>query len=78
MLKQIASRWLLLIVVTASVSAFFLARAKGWNLELAVVVSTLATLAIAFGLERVIPHAPRWNGFGPDSRTDLVSATVLV
>lgn len=78
MLKQIASRWLLLIVVTASVSAFFLARAKDWNLELTVMVSTLATLAVAFGLERVIPHSPRWNGFGPDSRTDLVSATVLV
>lgn len=77
-MKRWISRYLLGAVVLSNVTLFFLARQQGWNLEWVVLLGTLGTLALASGLEHVLPHDARWNGIGQDTATDLTSAAIIV
>lgn len=77
-MKWLISRYLLGAVVLSNVVLFFLARQSGWNLELVVLLGTLGSLALACGLERVLPHDPRWGGMKADTATDLTSAAIIV
>lgn len=77
-MKRLISRYLLAAVVVSNVALFLLARKFGWNLELVVLLGTLGTLAVACGLERMLPHDVRWSGIGADTATDLTSAAIIV
>lgn len=77
-MKRLLSRHLLGAVVLINAVLLFFARHAGWNLELVVLLGTLGTLAVAIGLERVLPHDARWNGVGADTATDLTSAAIIV
>ena len=77
-MKWLISRTLLGAVVLGNVVLFLLARQSGWNLELVVLLGTLGTLALACGLEHVLPHDARWGGSQADTATDLTSAAIIV
>ncbi len=71
-------RYLVLMLVSASLLLFFLAWKMGGSLDLAVLVASVSTLAVAWLLERKLPYRKRWNENHADSTTDIVSAGVLI
>lgn len=77
-LKSLIARWLMLSVVAASLAAYLVARSIGGNLELTVLVSTVATFALGAILERTMPFERRWNESHADVGTDLASAAFLI
>lgn len=72
------SRGLLGLAVAQSLGVFALAYSRGWNLELAVLLSTVVTLAAAILAERLWPYRTDWNNNQGDTKTDLTSAAVLI
>ncbi len=54
------------------------ARATALNLEITVLLTTVATLLFAIVLERVMPFRESWNRSQQDTSTDLTSAALLL
>lgn len=72
------SRNLLALAVLQSLAGYLLAYTQGWNLELAVLGSTVITLLSAIVIERLIPFRSEWNVNRGDRATDLTSAAIMV
>lgn len=77
-MKTLISRHFLLLASVGSISTFLLARHYGANLEIAVFGCTVTVLASGLVLERVLPFDASWNQSRGDTKTDLVSAGVLL
>ena len=70
--------YLVLILVTVSLLMFAAAWQMHVNLEIAVFVSSLSTLALVWWLERKVPYRSSWNKSHGDLVTDSASAGVLI
>ena len=77
-MRTLVARGLLFGVVSGSLGAFFWAREAHASLTLAVLGASVATLALAAVLERVMPWRAQWNEPRGDVGTDLASAGVLI
>lgn len=71
-------RYLVLMLVTASLMLFTSAWQMGISLEIAVLVASVSTLALVWWLERKLPYRKQWNKNHGDLVTDIASAGVLV
>lgn len=71
-------RYLVLMLVTASLMLFTSAWQMGVSLEIAVLVASVSTLALVWWLERKLPYRKQWNKNHGDLVTDVASAGVLV
>jgi sterol desaturase/sphingolipid hydroxylase (fatty acid hydroxylase superfamily) len=76
-MQRWTSRLFLPAALMFSMTSFLIARARGGNLELAVIVPGALVLALAMLLERSMPFRSDWNRARGDLRTDLASAGVL-
>ena len=65
------------LAIASSLAVFFTVRAKGGNLELAVVIPSLVAMLVGLALERRWPAHAAWNRPRHDIRTDLTSMAVL-
>jgi ornithine lipid hydroxylase len=74
-MKNLISKWLLLLVVIASMTVFYVTSQAG---GLAVTASTAIVLALALILERVVPFNQQWKQAKQDTALDLVSTGVLL
>lgn len=72
------SKYLLIISVLFGFSSFMTARAAAINLEITVLVTTMATLALTILMERLMPFRESWNHSMQDTHTDLTSAAMLL
>jgi sterol desaturase/sphingolipid hydroxylase (fatty acid hydroxylase superfamily) len=77
-MSSFVSKNLLWLAVAQSLATWLVAYLQGWNLEIAVLISTLLTLAVALVAERFVPYRNDWNQSHADTKTDLTSAVILV
>ena len=77
-MRDLVARHLLWLSIFGSSAAFLLARANGSSTEVAVLLASVAVLAVGAVMERVLPYQREWNLASGDARTDLASAFVLV
>lgn len=75
---MLVQRFLVLMLVTASLMLFATAWHLGESLEIAVLVASVLTLALVWWLERKLPYRQHWNRSQGDLATDIASAGVLV
>jgi ornithine lipid hydroxylase len=73
----LVQRALVLVLVTASLMLFVTAWHLGVDLEVAVLVASVGTLALVWWLERKMPYRQQWNRSHGDLATDIASAGVL-
>ncbi|CZF83368.1 MULTISPECIES: sterol desaturase family protein [Grimontia] len=74
---HLLSRYLLSVSLFLSITLFTVAYTQGWDLELAVLVSTIMTLLAASIVERIHPFKATWNNSQGDIKMDVASALVL-
>jgi len=74
----LVQRSLVLALVTASLMLFATAWHLDVNLEVAVLVASVSTLALVWWLERKLPYRQQWSKSHGDLATDIASAGVLV
>jgi sterol desaturase/sphingolipid hydroxylase (fatty acid hydroxylase superfamily) len=75
---HLIQRYLVLMLVSASLLLFTMARQIGVSLDLAVLVASVTTLAVVWWLERKVPYRKLWNESHGDLATDISSAGVLI
>ncbi|NEX63332.1 sterol desaturase family protein [Noviherbaspirillum galbum] len=76
-MRYIVAKFFLPTAIAASLVSFLIAREIGGNLEMAVIVPSVAATLCAMGLERIWPARAEWNHAQDDLQTDLSSAAVL-
>lgn len=77
-MRQVFLRALLPVALLASMASFWLAYATGGNLEAAVTLPAIATLAVGMLAERRMPYRAAWSRSRQDVGTDLASTMVLL
>lgn len=81
-MKSLSMRWaqkyVTLLMVLQSVAVFTLSYQRGWELQYAILASSIIALLTGFGLERVKPYRVDWNRAKNDVAVDLSSALILV
>lgn len=77
-MNRILSRVLFPASVSGSFLLFLYARHIGAQLQLVVLLSSIAIVATAAILERITPYRRDWNKSRGDLATDLTSATILI
>ena len=71
------SRYLVVLVIAASMGTFAAVHHIGGSLEFAVLALSVMTLLLASGLERFFPYRAIWNRSNGDAATDWASAATM-
>jgi ornithine lipid hydroxylase len=77
-IKLFFAKHFLVLAVLLSFGIFMAARATALNLEITVLLTTIAVLLLDMLMERVMPFRESWNRSMQDNRTDLTSAAMLL
>jgi ornithine lipid hydroxylase len=77
-MKNFLSRTSFLLIVLCSFGIFMAGKQAAMNLEVLVLITTVASLIIAIAMERYLPFRKSWNVSADEIGTDLTSATVLL